>query len=474
MRRWFFQFRSVIRAVATVSVVTCWAAAPARAEFGEELFKLTASDAAMSSHFGTHVAISGSTAIVGAWANDAAGDNAGAAYVFDVTTGQELRKLTASDAAPGDEFGRVAISGNIALVGARSNDDNGDNSGSAYLFDVTTGQELRKLIPSDAGAGDQFGRTVSISANRALIGAAGKAYLFDVTTGQELFTLTASGAAMDFGRDAAISGNTAIIGAAGEAYLFDVTTGHEMFTLTASDQLPWDSFGRFVSISGNTATVGAPVDGMVYAFDATTGNELRKFSGSGPDSFGWVGVSGNIALVGAPLANSAGGSAYLFDVMTGEELRKLVPSDPAAHYFGARVAIGDKWAVVGAPYTADAGPFTGAAYVFDVSRNLSTDGDFNADGTVDAADYIVWRNGLGTTYSQTDYDAWRANFGRPAAGAAAVALGASSPSSAGTTNPAVPEPATTVSLAIAAAGLLVVPRRRSPIRKRYRISWPTD
>jgi hypothetical protein len=52
-------------------------------------------------------------------------------------------------------------------------------------------------------------------------------------------------------------------------------------------------------------------------------------------------------------------------------------------------------------------------------------GDYNNDGTVDAADYVVWRNGLGTTYTQTDYDTWRANFGRSASnGAAAYALGA--------------------------------------------------
>jgi hypothetical protein len=41
-------------------------------------------------------------------------------------------------------------------------------------------------------------------------------------------------------------------------------------------------------------------------------------------------------------------------------------------------------------------------------------GDFNHDGTVDAADYVVWRKGLGTTYTQADYDAWRVNFGRTA------------------------------------------------------------
>jgi hypothetical protein len=46
--------------------------------------------------------------------------------------------------------------------------------------------------------------------------------------------------------------------------------------------------------------------------------------------------------------------------------------------------------------------------------------DFNNDGTVSAADYIVWRNGLGTTYTQACYHTWRANFGQSAIGAAAV------------------------------------------------------
>ena len=41
-------------------------------------------------------------------------------------------------------------------------------------------------------------------------------------------------------------------------------------------------------------------------------------------------------------------------------------------------------------------------------------GDFNEDGVVDAADYVVWRKGLGTTYTQKDYDTWRAHFGQTA------------------------------------------------------------
>jgi hypothetical protein len=80
----------------------------------------------------------------------------------------------------------------------------------------------------------------------------------------------------------------------------------------------------------------------------------------------------------------------------------------------------------------------GAVYVFDVRRDSTIPGDFNTDGTVDAADYVVWRNGLGTTYTQTDYDAWRANFGRTPAGAAAVANATGAESSGN-----VPEPAST-------------------------------
>jgi hypothetical protein len=75
-------------------------------------------------------------------------------------------------------------------------------------------------------------------------------------------------------------------------------------------------------------------------------------------------------------------------------------------------------------------------------------GDFNSDGIVDAADYIVWRNGLGTTYTQAGYDVWRANFGRTAAGAAAVADTFANGSSAN-----IPEPITAAILSI---GLLPV------------------
>ncbi len=57
-------------------------------------------------------------------------------------------------------------------------------------------------------------------------------------------------------------------------------------------------------------------------------------------------------------------------------------------------------------------------------------GDYNQNGTVDAADYVVWRNGLGTTYTQDDYNIWRANFGRTAGTGSGVAATVPEPTNA--------------------------------------------
>jgi len=145
-------------------------ATPAQAQFFDQETKLTASDAAVFDVFGISVSISGNTALVGASGDDDRGFRTGSAYLFDITTGNQLAKLTASDATADDRFGKsVAISGNTALVGVSGDDDAGRSSGSAYLFDVTTGNQLAKLTASDAAANDAFGISVSISGNTALV-----------------------------------------------------------------------------------------------------------------------------------------------------------------------------------------------------------------------------------------------------------------------------------------------------------------
>ena len=243
---------------------------------GNQIAKLTAFDAASGDEFGSSVAINGNTALIGAPGDE--GISSGSAYLFDITTGNQIAKLTADDAAAYDKFGRsVAISGNTALVGNPRDDDAGSSSGSAYLFDITTGSQIAKLTASDAATDDLFGLSVAISGNTAIVGAhsnddagsfSGSAYLFNITTGNQIAKLTASDAAEGnfFGISVSISGNTALVGAtgnddggyrSGSAYLFDITTSSQIAKLTASDAATYDYFGNSVAISDNKALVGA-------------------------------------------------------------------------------------------------------------------------------------------------------------------------------------------------------------------------
>jgi hypothetical protein len=95
----------------------------------------------------------------------------------------------------------------------------------------------------------------------------------------------------------------------------------------------------------------------------------------------------------------------------------------------------------------------GSQGVFVSNKVATVPGDFNFDGTVDAADYVEWRNGLGTLYTQIHYNIWRANFGSSLGPGSGAALPSAAPLS-----DAVPEPATLVLLFLAAAGgSLIVP-----------------
>jgi len=102
--------------------------------------KLIASDGENSDRFGASVALSGDLAAIGAWGDDDHGEHTGAVYVFIRQADDswpEVAKLIADDGAPDDRFGgAVALSGNTAVIGARYDDDQGTDSGSAYVFAV--------------------------------------------------------------------------------------------------------------------------------------------------------------------------------------------------------------------------------------------------------------------------------------------------------------------------------------------------
>lgn len=400
--------------ITTVMVTAWFAPTPAKAAVGDELFKLTASDGEEFDAFGNTnaVAISGNIALIGARLHEADDIGfSGAAYLYDVTTGSELAKITQSDAEFLDGFGSaVGISGDRAVVGSFGSGDASENTGAAYLFDVSdplSPVELHKLLPSAGEQSDGFGAAAAISGNTAIVGATGrfintsigKAYLYDATTGDELTILSDDTPGSNFGNSVAIGGNTAIVGAfldnegadfAGAAYLFDLTDPTnpvELQKLIPSDNEAGDQFGWSVAISGNIAIVGSrnasdagSRSGSAYLFDVTTGNELAKLTASDAaegDEFGTaVSISGNTALIGANLNDDAGnssGSAYLFDVsnpLNPVELVKLTASDAVAEDdFGTALAIDAGIALVGARGD-DSN--TGSAYVYSAVPEPST------------------------------------------------------------------------------------------------------
>ena len=255
---------------------------------GEALFRFVGDDTGGTDRFGNSVAVSGDTLIIGARGDDTPAQDVGSAYLFDIPTRRQLAKLQADDGAMGDTFGRaVAISGNTAIVGAYHDDDNGDLSGSAYLFDITdasTPVQIAKLLPDDGAAQDLFGWSVAISGTTAIVGAhqnsnengfqAGSAYLFDAATGQQIAKILAPGPSFYFGYSVALSGATAIVGHR-PAYLFDISDPANPAQIGKLE--PEDdpgSFGAPVALSGATAIVGANGDedngdgaGAAYLFE---------------------------------------------------------------------------------------------------------------------------------------------------------------------------------------------------------------
>ncbi len=139
------------------------------------------------------VGISGDYAIAGAHGDDDQGGGSGSAYIFvrNGTIWALQAKLVGSDGAADDYFGNcVSISGSNAIAGAHGDDDQGSGSGSAYIFvrSGTDWTEQAKLTASDGAAGDRFGSSVSICGDRAIMGASwdddqgdlsGSAYIFD-------------------------------------------------------------------------------------------------------------------------------------------------------------------------------------------------------------------------------------------------------------------------------------------------------
>jgi hypothetical protein len=285
------------------------------------LAELTASDGRAGDEMGISAAVCGNTVVVGA--SELNSSTLGAAYVFVKGSSgwanmTQTAKLTASDGVHGAVFGSsVACSGNTVVVGAPH-----QHGGEAYVFVEPSGgwsnmTETARLTSPDNGGIDDFGYSVAMNGGTIAVGAPqasgqvgwqGKVYIFKrpvggwKTTSAYTAELTASNAHFDNGLGASVSmsASTLVAGApngggAGAAYVFVkpatgwATTSNFTAELAASDGVDGDAFGSSVSINGNTIASGAYQRNAAYIFVEPangwgTGRETAKVTAVNPGS----------------------------------------------------------------------------------------------------------------------------------------------------------------------------------------------
>ncbi|EJK68722.1 hypothetical protein THAOC_10077 [Thalassiosira oceanica] len=306
-----------------------------------ETQQLTADDAVSSRHFGFDVdmSTSGNLIIVGARYDIEGAARSGAAYIFEKTsnTWTQVAKLKAvGSPVEGSHAGSsVAIDGDIALVGApRANTE----QGLVYIFEREGGTWVEKetLHADEPGDHDRFGISVALSNQVAIIGSfreddgglsnSGAAYIYERQTDGQWVKVTKlhasdSVAGLNFGISVAIQGDRAVVGAymggTGAAYVFEnqsLAGWTQAAKLTASDGAAGDRFGQSVALDGDAIAVSAPWHGIggsakvgatyIFKKQSSSWMEVYKFSDSTAAAESQIGfglaISGDTLAVGTP------------------------------------------------------------------------------------------------------------------------------------------------------------------------------
>lgn len=292
------------------------------------------------------VAVSGSTIVAGA--PNPRGVGPGAVYVFTEppsgwANATQTAQLTASDTDPNGDFGTaVAVSGSTIVVGDFGHTGSETRQGVVYVFTMPAGgwrneTQTAELTASDPGAGDELGFRVAISGSTIVASSnkggvsstdspSNRAYVFtEPAAGWRNETQSAELSASDFGADnlgssLAVSGSTIVAGgpgfdnSRGAAYVYSEPRGGwtdmtETAKLLTSNGAPHDRFGESVAVSGSTIVVGAPGHdggtGAVYTYSESAdgwanGWTQSEFYACGQNRFGEsVGISGSTIVAEA-------------------------------------------------------------------------------------------------------------------------------------------------------------------------------
>jgi hypothetical protein len=331
---------------------------------------------------GNAMAASGNTLVVGdqAWLRNPDRTSVGAAYVFTLKNGtwSQAAELTASDGTPYALFGAaVAISGTTLVVGAPAQ----NGTGVVYVFTLgkTGWAQQAEIAPTDGTAGDRFGSAVAVSGTTLAVGASlkggrvGAVYTYTLKSGN--WTPQAEWAAPNpspagatlFGNALGLSSSTLLVGApgansgTGAAYLYGFNGKKWLLrsSLTPADPPAEAQFGYSVALSGSEAAVGAP--GMSEAFTYTLSGTAWSLQSvlAPPDDPSVTGFGHALAINGNTLVVSALNAqderaVYVFGGSKsgwapGYELTPEDDLDQANAQFGASVALVGATVVVSRP-----------------------------------------------------------------------------------------------------------------------------
>ena len=290
----------------------------------------------------------------------------------------ESAKLHSLDSANHDQFGRsVALSGDVALISASGHiHDENVGSGAVYVarFDGSTWNVETELLASDGEVGDVFGFAIALEGD----------------------VLVVSATHDDDGAENA-----------GSAYVFRFTGSAwvEEAKLHASSPVPTELFGWSVALSGDAIIVGtrhdvnSPLPGAAYVFryDGSRWNEEAMIvppDAEPGQAVGWsVAIAGDTALVASPGEDELTGSVFVshFDGTTWVPSDKLLASDGAeGDQFGIAVAFDGEAALIGANFDDDNGSFSGSAYVF----------RFNGATWIEEAKLLAWDGAFGDQFGR--------------------------------------------------------------------------
>jgi hypothetical protein len=375
------------------------------------------------------VAISGTRVVIGAY-DDFIFPNIdeGTVYVHDLTSttpAVPVIRLISYPLVARPFFGfSVGVSGTRVVVGTghpHNPREYEDDAGSTYVYDLAGASPTVPVAALENPSPETlnyFGRSVSISGTRVVVGAyrdntgadqAGRAYVYDIASGSPgspIATLNnpSPGTNDFFGFAVAISGTRVVIGAyqdgptgnsdAGRAFVYDLTSGTPavpVVTLNNPIQAAQGYFGYSVAISGTRVVVGAIADdsgatdaGRAYVYDlagATPTVPVATLNNPSPGTTDWFGysvaISGTRVVVGAIFDDTGAtdaGSAYVYDLASATPALPLVtlnnPSPAASDLFGGSVAISGTRVVIGAYLNDTGADASGIAYLYDVASAM--------------------------------------------------------------------------------------------------------